>query len=346
MQRHWTPQRARLFGSLVTVWLACVTATVLTRHAFDAGGANRTSCAGVAAAISLLSLVVASIAYRIYREPSIGVALGGVATGFAALAGLLAVPSGVGAPNALLAAAASATVAAAMRVMSSHAVAFTALVAVTATGATASAVAAITAIAPQAIGAAVAALSLALLEASAPMSIILTRLSPSATDPASDSLPTKAIRAHAWLTSLIVAFSTSAALGAITAAIAPFRSGEPRLPGFLFATATGCVLLLRARTHRDLSRCITLIICGVATFSTVLVATAAAYPRCAVHIAAASMMLGAAALCLALISDATTVAPVGRRSVELLEYLAFAVVVPLGVEMCGLYGAARGLNLS
>jgi type VII secretion integral membrane protein EccD len=346
MQRHWTPRRARLAGSLITVWLACVTATVLIRHAFDAGGTNRTGCAGVAAAVCLLSLLAASFAYRFYRESSIGITLGGLAASFAALAGLLVVPGGLGAPNALLAAAASATVAAAMRVMSSHAVVFTALVALTATGATASAVAAITAIPPQAIGAAVAALSLALLEASAPMSIILARLSPSATDPDSDSLPTKAIRAHAWLTSLIVAFSASAALGAISAALAPFRSGELRFPGLLFATVAGCVLLLRARAHPDLSRSIPLIICGVATFSAVLVATAAAYPRCAAHTAAVSTMLGAAALCLALISDATTVSPVGRRSVELLEYLAFAVVIPLGVWLCGLYGAARGLNLS
>ena len=57
-------------------------------------------------------------------------------------------------------------------------------------------------------------------------------------------------------------------------------------------------------------------------------------------------MLGAVALCLASISDTTTVSPIGRRSVELLEYLAFAVVVPLAVWLCGLYGATRSLNLS
>jgi type VII secretion integral membrane protein EccD len=185
-----------------------------------------------------------------------------------------------------------------------------------------------------------------LLEASAPVSIILARLSPSATDPDADTPPTKAIRAHAWLTSLICAFSISAALGAICAALTPFLSDEPGLPGLLFATVTGGVLLLRARAHRDLSRSLPLIMCGVTTFSVVLVATAAAYPRSAVHTAAASMMLGAAALCLALISDTTAVSPMGRRSIELLEYLAFAVAVPLAVWLCGLYSAARDLNLS
>jgi type VII secretion integral membrane protein EccD len=344
-QGRWTPQRARLVGSLVTAWLACVAATALLHHAFDASGIDRAGCAEVAAAIALLSLVAASIAYRVYREPSIGMTWGGLASGFAGLTGLCAVPGALGAPNALLAAAASATSAAAMRVISSHAVAFTALLAVSATGAAASAVAAITAITPQAVGAAVAALSLALLEASAPMSLILARLSPSATNADSDTLPTKAIRARAWLTSLICAFSISAALGAICAALTPFLSGAPRFPGLLFASAIGGVMLLRARAHRDLSRSLSLIICGVVTFSVVLVATAAAYPRSAVQTAAASMMLGAAALCLALIRDTTTVSPMGRRSIELLEYLAFAVVVPLAVWLCGLYGAARGVNL-
>jgi hypothetical protein len=37
--------------------------------------------------------------------------------------------------------------------------------------------------------------------------------------------------------------------------------------------------------------------------------------------------------------------PIGRRSVELLEYLALAVVVPLACWICGLYGAARSMNL-
>ena len=58
------------------------------------------------------------------------------------------------------------------------------------------------------------------------------------------------------------------------------------------------------------------------------------------------MILGAVALCLASISKATTVSPIGLRSVELLEYLAFAGVVPLAVWLCGLYGATRSLNLS
>jgi type VII secretion integral membrane protein EccD len=353
MESCWTPRRARLAGSLVTTWLAGVAATVLTRAVFRANDAHRTGCAGIAATIALLSLLGAAIAYRVSHEQPVGLTLGTLATSFAGLAGLLAVPGGPGAPNALLATAAAATCAAAMRVISSYAVAFTALVAFAATGATAAMVATITAIPLQTIGAAFTTISLALVEAAAPLSVTLAQLPPPTAEPTVDVqfssphlLNARAIRAHAWLTGLITAFSASAALGAIGAALGPFLTGGPRFPGLLFATVVGGVLLLRARAHRDLARSVPLIICGIATVSTVLVAAAAAYSQCTAHVAAVSLMLGAAGLCLGSIRDTTTVSPIGRRSVELLEYLAFAIVVPLAVWLCGLYGVARSLNLS
>jgi type VII secretion integral membrane protein EccD len=353
MELHWTRRRARLVGLLVTMWLAGVAAAVLTRNVFHVNDTHRAACAGVAATTALLSLLAAAIAYRVSRDGSVGLTLGGLATSFAALAGLLAVPGGLGAPNALLAAAAAATCAAAMRVISGHAVPFTVIVTFAATGATGAMVAAITSVPPQAIGVAITAISLAFVEASGPLAVTLARLSPSTADAGADApfssphvLNARAIRAHAWLTSLIAAFSASSALGAIGAALAPFLAGEPRFPGLLFAAVAGGVLLLRARAHRDLARSVPLIVCGIATVSTVLVAAAATYPHWAAHIAAVSLITGAVALCLASIGGVTTISPIGRRSVELLEYVAFAVVVPLAVWLCGLYGATRSLNLS
>jgi hypothetical protein len=57
-------------------------------------------------------------------------------------------------------------------------------------------------------------------------------------------------------------------------------------------------------------------------------------------------MLGAAALCLGFVHDTTVVSPIARRCVELMEYFAFATIAPLAFWLCGLYGAARSLNLS
>ena len=142
-------------------------------------------------------------------------------------------------------------------------------------------------------------------------------------------LSAKAIRAYVWLTSLVVGFSASAALGAIGAVVGLYLACGPCSPGIAFATVTGGVLLLRARSHRELARSVPLIVSGTAALSAALVVAAAAYPPHTPHIAAASMLLAAVALCLGFINHAVAVSPVGRRSVELLEYLALAVVVPL-----------------
>jgi type VII secretion integral membrane protein EccD len=354
-ERRWTRRTARLVSALVATWLAGVSAALLVRTVFDANGVRRTGEVGVAATISVLTLLAAIVGYRVAREQSAGLTLGLLAIGFAALAGLLAVPGGVGAPHALFGAAAAAMSAATIRVMGCHAVLFNGLVCFAATGAAAALVGVITAVPLQAISGASAAVSLALVEVSAPMSMMIARLSPQlppvpATTPdesipSPDSLSTKAIRAQTWLTSLVVAFSSAAALGAIGAAVGPYLSGGPRMPGIVFATVTGGVLLLRARAHRDLVRSVALIICGTAAFSAALVTAAAAYPRHTAGIAATSTVLAAVALCLGFMNNSTVVSPIGRRSVELLEYLALTAVVPLACWICGLYGGARSLNL-
>lgn len=353
--RPWTQQATRLIGALAASWLAATGVAVLIRTAFDTNDARRSGGAGVAAAVGFIALLAAVVAHRVFRDRTAGLTLGLVASGFAALAGLLVVPGGPGAANALLAMAAAATLAATMRVMGCCAVVFTALACFAAVAAAAAVVGAVTAVPLQAIGAASTAISLVLLEASAPVSIMLAGLSPQlasepeaardAPTPDPHRLSAKAIRADSWLTSLVAAFSALAALGAIGAAAGPYSAGGPRSLGIAFATVTGGVLLLRARSHHDLARSVPLIVSGTATLSATLVVAAAAYPLHAPYIAAVSTMLAAAALCLGFITHAIALSPVRRRRVELLEYLALAVIVPLACWICGLYSAARGLNL-
>lgn len=346
-ERRWTPRAARLVGAPVAMWLAAMSAAVMIRTVFDNNNVHRAGNVGVAATIGLLTLLAALIAYRAFREQLAGLTLGLVAIGFAALAGLLAVPGGPGAPNALFAAAAALTSAAVMRVIGCHAAVFTALGCLAASVVAAALVGAVTAVPLRTIGAASAAISLALVEVSAPASIVLARLSPTTGEPpvSPDNLSSNAIRAQTWLTSLIVAFSASAALGAIGAAVGPYLTGGPRVPGVTFAALTGAVLLLRARAHRDLARSVALVICGTAALSAAVVTAAAAYPRHTAHIAAASMALAVIALWLSFANHSKTVSPVGQRGVELLEYLALAAIVPLACWVCELYGAARGVNL-
>jgi type VII secretion integral membrane protein EccD len=353
--RPWTRQAARLIGALTASWLAGTGVAILIRTAFNTNDARRSGCAGVAAVAGFIALPAAVVAYRMFRDKTAGLTLGLAACGFAALAGLLAVPGDLGPPNALLAMAAAATSATVIRAIGCCTTVFTALACFAAVGAAAAVVGAITDVPLQAIGAASAAISLVLVEASAPMSIRLAGLSSQMTSDsdggrdepmlAPSRLSVHAIRANTWLTSLVAAFSAAAALGAIGAAAEPYSAGGPRWLGIAFATATGGVLLLRARSHRDLARSVPLIVTGIATLSATLIIAAAAYPLHTPYIAAASTALAAAALCLGLVTQTMTFSPFGRRSVELLEYLALAVIVPLACWICGLYGAARGMNL-
>jgi len=353
--RPWTRQVARPISALAASWLACTGGAVLIRTAFDTSDGRRTGCAVVAAVAGSIALPAAVVAYRVFRDSTAGLTLGLAACGFAAIAGLLAVPGGLGAPNALLAMAAMATSATAIRVIGCYATVFMTLTCFAVVEGVAAVVGTAINVPFQAIGAASAAISLILVEASAPVSIMLAGLSAqvaSEPDAARDKptlaphrLSTSAIRADRWLTSLVTAFSATAALGAIGAAAGwYFAGGQPSL-GLAFATITGGVLLLRARSHRDLARSVPLMAAGTVTLSTTLVIAAAAYPLRTPYIAAASMMLAAAALCLGFITQAKTSSPVGRRSVELLEYLALAVIVPLACWTCGLYNAARAMNL-
>jgi type VII secretion integral membrane protein EccD len=339
-ERRWNRRAAQLVGALVASCWAGVSAAVLLRTAFDANGAHRTGCVGIAVTISLLALLAAVVACRVFSEYNAGLTLGLMATGFAALAGLLAVPGGPGAPNALFAAAAAAASAAIVRVIACSAVLF-AVLACFATTCLATAVVCVVAAEPlPVIGAGLAAISLAMMEASPPISAMLARLSPDSPSSSADQLHAVAIRAHGWLTSLVATFSASAALGTLSALlrISP--------PGIVFAAVVGTVLMLRARTYQDIARAVPPIICGAVTLSAALVACAARYPLHALHIAVLATALDLVALYVGFVGVVATGSPFGRRSLELMEYLAFATVVPLAFWLCGLFGAVRSVNLS
>jgi type VII secretion integral membrane protein EccD len=338
-ERRWNRRSAQLVGALVASCWAGVSAAVLLRTAFDADEAHRTGCVGIAATISLLALVAAVVACRVFSEDNAGMSLGLMATGFAAVAGLLAVPGGPGAPNALFAAAATAAAASIVRVVACRAVFFVVL-ACFATTCLAAAVVCVVAAQPlPVIGAGLAALSLAMIEASPPISAILARLSPHTPSSSSDQLHAAALRAHGWLTSLVAAFSASAALGALSALlrISPH--------GIVFAAVVGSVLMLRARTYQDIARAVPPVVCGAVTLSAALVACAARYPHHALHIAVLATALDSLALYVGFGGVRATGSGFGRRSLELVEYLGFATVLPLTFWLCGLFGAVRSVNL-
>ena len=347
-ERRWTPGASRLVAPLAAGWLAVVGAATLTRTAGDVT-AVRAEGIAVAAMTSLVSLLAGVAAYRVFGDKSAGLALGLTACGFAAVAGALIVPDNFSAPKALVAASASATAAAVMRAISCHTVVFTASAIFAAAAASAALAGSVTTIPPQALCAASAAISLILIEVSAPVSIRLaglsSQLNADSDQPVldSDRLKASAIGARTWLISMVIAFAACATLAAIGTAVGTYPTAGPRLPGIALAALTGGALLLRARSHSDLAISLALIIFGTVTVSAALIGADAAYPSHRAHLAAASVALAAVALRRGFHS--TAVSPIGQRGIELLEYLSLAAVLPLACWICGLYAAARGVNL-
>jgi type VII secretion integral membrane protein EccD len=351
--RQWTRRSARLTGAVSASWLAGTGILVLVRNSLPTNDFRHTDATlGIAAMASCVALLAAVLAQRAYRDPAAALTFGLLAVGLSAAAGFIAVPGNPGAPNVLLAAmAAAVTAVVTIRVTGAGAVTLTAVACFAAVVAATALASVVTAASLPTISSISAVVSLALLEASARISIMLTGLSPrlpAALDadesmPSPDWLADKAVRADNWLTSLIIAFSTWAAVSAITVGV--HATATQRFDGVVFATLIGAALLLRARAQLDLRRTLVLIASSVATISTTLIVATAASPRHAVWIGAAAAMLAGAALALGFTTPTITFSPVARRSVELLEYLLLAALVPLACWISGLYSTARGLNL-
>jgi type VII secretion integral membrane protein EccD len=338
--RPWTRRAARLTGAVAASFFTGVGGLTLIRNTLSD---NTTRHVGPTAWITATAgLIALLIAHRAARDPSAGLTLSLIATAFAALAGFTAVPGVSGAPNVLLAGmAAAVTSVVAIRITGCGVVALTAVscfALITAGAAFASTMTA----APLHIIASISVLvSLGLVGIAGRLAIVLAGLSPHLSDDA--SLVNRAIRADAWLTSLLAAFSSSAAVGAIVTAAAARGAGAPRSGCIAIAAITGALLLLRARSA-DVKTTLVYVISGIATIGTTFAICAAGAPGRGPWIAAVTAMLVAAAVYVDFVAPATSPSPVLRRCVELSEYLALLAMAPLTCWICGFYGVVRALN--
>jgi type VII secretion integral membrane protein EccD len=348
--RPWDRQAARLTAALAAAWLTSVGGLALIRTFATNDARHGVVASAVAGLASCAALLAAAIAHRVYGDRMAALTLGLLGVGFAAVAGLFAVPGGPAAPNMLLGAmAAAVTSVLALRVTGCGAVTFTATACCAIVAAITALVAIVTAAALHVVALAPTVASLGLLEFSARLSAVLAGLSPrlptdnAAPPPSStrDQLAIKAIRADEWLTTLVAAWSVLAATGA---AIEAHSTGIPRAGRIAFATIIAAVLLLRARAEVGLVRRLVLTATGTGALTASFVATVAGAPQVP-WIVATTAMLAFAALCLGFTTAAVRLSPVARRGIDLLEYLALAAIVPLACWVCGLYGAVRGLSL-
>ncbi|MBW0012920.1 MAG: type VII secretion integral membrane protein EccD [Mycobacterium sp.] len=338
----------RLAAAVAATVLTGIGAAMLIRNAFRTNATG--AAAGVTALAAVVALFFAAIAHRVCRDAIAGLASSLMAIEFASVAGFLAVPGPPGIPNVLLAATTATVVSiVAMRVSGCGAVTLTSVSCVAMIIAVAAFTGMVTAVPPYAIGSVAALLSLGLLGWAARASILLAGLSPRPVSPpdqaAAVDVPDRAITAQRWLTSLLAAFSSSAAVGAVITVL----YGEPRLCCIAFGTVTGGLLLLRARSDdgtSDRTRMVVFFIGGFAVVATTFGVVALSVPERTAWIATVTAMLAIAAICVGFIAPAVSLSPVVRRGMEVLEWLVLVAMVPLTCWICGLYGAIRRLGLT
>jgi hypothetical protein len=87
-----------------------------------------------------------------------------------------------------------------------------------------------------------------------------------------------------------------------------------------------------------------LAVSGITVVATVFGAVALRAPVHGPLLAAATATLAVAAMYVGFAGPASS--PLVRRSIDLLEFLAWLALVPLACWVCGLYGAARALHLT
>ncbi|MGF2951557.1 type VII secretion integral membrane protein EccD [Mycobacterium sp. THU-M116] len=336
---------ARTAGAISAAGLAGIGALALVQNTFSGNGsAGHTGTTAVAAAAGVVAVLAGALARRVYRDPAAALALGVTGTVFAAIAGFLAVPGDPGLPGVLLAAStAGVTSVLSMRASACGAVTFIAMAGAATVMGAAAFVGVLTAAPPAAVGAVTALASLGLLDASGRMSLLLAGLSPrlDAVVPESDRVGAAAVRADRWLTGLVGAFSSSAAVGAVVTALA---SG-PTLARLVFATVAGALLLSRVHTAVG-GRALPLATAGFVTLTTVVGKVAISATGQRPWIAAAAVLLAAAAaLSLRFAAPELSLSPPLRRGLGMLERLAVVAMAPMGCWICGVYGAVRGIHV-
>ncbi len=348
--RTWSqPQKqraTRLSAALAAGGFTGAGSLALIRNAFTANAAGYLgTTAGIAALVAFVAVMLAALAQRAYRDSMAGLTLSLIAMAFAAIAGFLAVPGAPGVPNVLLAAAAgSVTAVLAKRVSNCGAITLSAVSCFAMVVAVAAFGGVVTGAPVLVIGAVAALVSLGMLGVAARVAVALAGLSPKPADPDSaespaDGLAAKAIRADDWLTSLLAAFSSSAAVGSIITVLA----GTPRLGCITYGAVTGALLLLRANSV-DRKRTLACAICGVVTIGATFGYAAISTPEHGPWIAAATALLAGATVHLGFVAPAISFSPIARKGVELFECLVLIATVPLTCWICGLYTIVRGLH--
>lgn len=160
--------------------------------------------------------------------------------------------------------------------------------------------------------------------------------------PTEEGLIDRVRPSNQYLTGTVVAATVAAVVGSY---LAIDVSNGFFWQGAAFAIAVACVLSLRGRTHYDLVQSATLIGGGLLTGCGLIVKTAAYLDGWRVNAALALAVVMVLIVACGLIAPRLEFSPVMKRHVEILEYVAIAMLFPLCFWIIRLYAFFRELRV-
>jgi len=348
--RPWTEHTARTLGLIAAGLALLASAAGLLKAGTLAGaGLGAGALAGVTAVIALIAGVVTD---RVYGETSAGVvvAAGSLPLGF--VSGLYIVPgSGFHAENLLLACTLTVVLAAASIAMLGAGITpFVASATAAALGALTFLCASLVHRPAAGIAAAAAAVALGAISALPRLTIHLSRLPmPQVPGNAKDlredpalpdyaAIERRVARAHEYLTGMIIGSGLVAAIGAVLAAAGG-------VVGVVLGAVVAAVLLLRARSYANGNQAIALLVSGIVAVGGLMAGLLATTRQPGVLLAgfAGLLVLATVALVTGVVVPRRRFSPVLRRSVDVVEAVLIASVLPLALGVLDLYRTIRAL---
>ncbi|OZC56534.1 type VII secretion integral membrane protein EccD [Rhodococcus sp. 06-470-2] len=359
--RQWTARTARTVGSVVTGLSVLVACAVLAREPIRAGAEHVGSVVEGFAAVtaSILFAIAGVILGRVYDQYAVAVVFGGCAVALMFTGGTVLVPGQFGAAQLMLGSAMAGAVALlSLRIGGTGFALFTAAILLAVLTFAASVCALFTTVPQPSIGTAVALTGLAGIALSARVSMMQAKLPlppvPTAGAPLDTveeaeldaisfaDLQASAAVARSCLSGLLSAFTVAVVAGVLVAAAAD-SDGGVRWPGVALAGLCALVLLLRGRTYAVVTHAVPLVAGGTTILLALSIGALVALPEHALALFGAALAGAVTASIFGAFVPTRTYSPVMRRSAELLEYAAIALVIPIAVWVCGLYSVVRGL---
>jgi type VII secretion integral membrane protein EccD len=355
--RPWTKETARKIGNIAGS-LALIGAAVaaLLGGPVSPGG-SALSAAVLAGVLTIICLAAGAVVTRVYQAPGTGVLVAAAgALPMAFVAGMYVVPVDagmVGRANLLLGAILTLVVsAAAILVIGAGVTTFIATATVAGLATIAFLVATLIAHPAPGIAAGTGAIALAGLSMLPRLTIQLAKLPlphvPSNAEDLKDddgfpdyaAIEKRAGLAHEYMTGMIIGCGATAAISAVIAA------SDGTVWGSVFGLAVALVLLLRARTYANGIQAVALLATGMTAAAGLLLGwliAATPFERL-LWVFGILVLLGAAGLILGTVFPNQKFSPPLRRTVDILEAILIAAVIPLALAVMDLYDVLRHVS--